>query len=472
MPAEIRKRDGRAVPFRTAPIASAIRRAMEATADPDRDCAEELAQLAADHVGQQSADAQVGIEDVQDSVIHILMETGHYDTAMAYARYRDDRERFRRSRVAADPSQPPPDVQVVDGQGRRIPWDRAWLTASCVAMGLDAKAAGEAIDLIAADLAGSMLRELPLPLFHSLMDAALVRTGRHHQAVSRAPLRLDRAVVREAVRETADGLAGLERLGRAAAEQLALEEGLPESVVRSWRQGRLWMDGLDDPRRGSVITATMDGITNPWQILAQAFAFAADERRRWRRLRIVLPPAILGHLERGAHVLLPPIRALAGLATVYLYCDGRTPLVTDWPLAGARVGLATYHEDYLLIRRLQDQGIPWITGPYLMSGGWRRRIAVECAVNAQGLDDEHAQLDALAADLATAAALRIAQLAGVPGMADADVRFALSGLAVASTSGQYLERAIMQEATRRGIVLQRTASLPEDACAHFARLLD
>ncbi len=469
-PDSLRKRDGRVVPFESAPISAAIRRAMTAAGDPDLDCADELSQIVVEHLAHSAESLCVGIEDVQDAVIHILAETGHYDTAMVYARYRDDRERWRREQRQRDPgSLVAPNLHVIDQTGHRRPWDRGWLAGQLAARcGLDAKSCAEILPLIEENLAGSLVTELSTPLLLSMVDAALVRTGRHAQATSLAPLRLDRDLVRAAM----GGDGSVERVGRVACEQLALDEAFPEPVVRLWCRGRLWIDGLDDPTRGTQLTATVDGITNPWQVLANAFALAAEAQRSWRRVRLVLPPSILGHLERGAQALVPAIAGLARMATVHLYCDGRTPLLSAWPFAGARVGLATYHDDFLLIRRMQDMGLPWISGPHLMSGGWRRRVAVEVAVNAQGLDGEHAQMDLLAMASVAACQRRLAQLPQTGEFANADLRFAVSGLPVDSPSCQYLERQILQEGVRQGISLVRTANLAEEACVHFGRLLE
>ena len=476
-PATLRKRDGQVVGFVPTPIAGAIRRAMEAAGDADADCAGELAMVVVDHLTHTCDGDCVDIEEVQDAVIHILLETGHYDTALAFVRYREDRERFRRSARTRDAASAgvAPNLHVVEPNGRRRLWDRAWIgELLAVRCGLDDKALAEVLPLVEDSLAGSLVTEIATPLLFSLVDAALVRSGRHALAAERSPLRLDRAQVRELISRGGDGRNSLERIGRLASEQLALSEGYPEAVVRLACRGRLWIDGLDDHRRGSQLTATVDGITNPWQVLASAMALAADAQRRWRRIRLVLPPSILGHLERGAQALVPAISGLARMAQVHLYCDGRTPLLSAWPFAGEKVGLATYHDDFLLLRRLHDMGLPYLSGPHLMSGAHRRRVAVDLALNAQGLEGEHAQMDALAMALVAACRRRLDQLLceGERDFDGADLRFALFGLPIDSPSGQYLERQVIQEGARHGITLARTAHLHEEACAHLGRLLE
>ena len=46
------------------------------------------------------------------------------------------------------------------------------------------------------------------------------------------------------------------------------------------------------------------------------------------------------------------------LGFVFLYCDGRTPLLTRWPFPGGRVSIATYNDDFLLLRQLQEGVTP------------------------------------------------------------------------------------------------------------------
>jgi len=304
----------------------------------------------------------------------------------------------------------------------------------------------------------------------SLVDAALVRCGMHLAADERAPLRIERAVARAALGEARDGVQALQQLGRHVFEQLSLSECYPEQVVRQYCRGRLWIDGLSDPKRASQFTATIEGSSNPWQVLTNACAVAAEHHGQWRRVRLVLPPSILGHLERGSPALLQPIVALANLAQVYLYCDGRTPLLGNWPFIGSNVSIATYNDDFLLLRQLQGMGLPMLSGSHLMRGGYRRRVAVELALNAQGLDGEFSQMDALAMGLVAAARVRLAQLGAVLG--GGEIRFAIFGLTMHSTSNEYLERQVIQEGLRNGLSLQRNSNLPEEACAHLARLLE
>ena len=472
-PSAVIKRDGQSVPFAAARIADAIARALHAVGVEDRALADELSRVVVEHLERACDQPSLGIEDIQDAVVHVLQESGNYDAALAYVRYRDARERHRRARSLVEPQAAVFHLVVTDEDGRRRPWSRPWLLQMLTERyALDAKAAHEALSQVEELLSDTTLTQLEAPLLLSLIDAALVRCGMHSLAAERSPLRLDRRGARQDVASAADGEQAVLRLGHRALEQLNLAENLPSQVGALYCRGRLWIDGLDDARRGSHFTATLDGTSNPWQILTQAFSLAAEAQPHWRRLSLVLPPCILGHLERGGHTLVAPIAALSRLAMVYLYCDGRTPLLARWPFPAGRVSIATYNDDFLLLRLLQEMRLPLLSGPHLMQGGYRHRACVETALNAQGLESEYSQMDALAMGLVAAVRIRLGQLGSDPVFHGGEARFALFGLPPNSASSEYLERQVVQEGARSGLSLVRSAHLSEEACAHLGRLLE
>lgn len=468
-PAAIIKRDGTTVAFALERIAGAIAKSLTAVGAGDHDLADELAVTVREHLERCHDRAALGVEEIQDAVVHVLQESGHYAAAIAYTRYRDARERRRRSdRITGDEGAAP-NLAVLDDDGQRRPWDRTQIAAGLMRLrGLDAKAADETVSGIEELLAGTDCTELSADLLASLADAALVRAGRHAAALAASELRVDRAALRTAVETAADGRGAVESAGRQLIARLALAEGYPAAVLRLWSSGRLWIDGLDDPRRGAQATLVVEGPANPWLVLTQAFAQAAKLGADWRRVRLILPPAILGHLERGANQLTGPLTDLARVCQPYLYCDGRTPLLNRWPFVGG-VGLATYQEDFLLQQRLAELGVPVVTGAHYALPGYGHRVAVELALNAQGLEGSFATMDLLAMGLVGAAQARLRQLGAAA--AGAESRFAIFGLARGSDSGEYLERQVLQEGLRAGIRLVRGVNLPEAACAHLGRLL-
>ncbi|MCL4514354.1 MAG: anaerobic ribonucleoside-triphosphate reductase [Firmicutes bacterium] len=90
----IRKRDGRIVPFDQEKITEAIFKAARAVGGEDRKLAAELSQAVVEYLVKKTTGIPM-VEEVQDVVEKILIETGHAKTAKAYILYRDRRTRIR-----------------------------------------------------------------------------------------------------------------------------------------------------------------------------------------------------------------------------------------------------------------------------------------------------------------------------------------------------------------------------------------
>ena len=93
---QIRKRGGRCVPFEDAKIADAIFKAAQAVGGANRELAEELSDVVVLFLEKQYGPNGIPtIEEIQDMVEKVLIETGHARTAKAYILYRERRGRIR-----------------------------------------------------------------------------------------------------------------------------------------------------------------------------------------------------------------------------------------------------------------------------------------------------------------------------------------------------------------------------------------
>lgn len=93
---EIRKRDGRVVPFDAEKITEAIFKAAKAVGGQNRRIAEALTDQVMIQLSQKGYNGvPPTVEDVQDIVEKVLIENGHARTAKAYILYRDRRTRIR-----------------------------------------------------------------------------------------------------------------------------------------------------------------------------------------------------------------------------------------------------------------------------------------------------------------------------------------------------------------------------------------
>lgn len=91
----IKKRDGREVAFDEQKITEAIFKAAKSVGGVDKQLAMELTLEVLRALKKENAEKMINVEDVQDMVEKVLIETGHAKTAKAYILYRDKRTRMR-----------------------------------------------------------------------------------------------------------------------------------------------------------------------------------------------------------------------------------------------------------------------------------------------------------------------------------------------------------------------------------------
>lgn len=95
---QIKKRDDRVVPFTESKITDAIFAAAKAVGGEDRQTAVELTVEVLKYLRKEYNGTIFSVEDVQDVVEKVLIETGHAKTAKAYIIYREKRSRIRDAR--------------------------------------------------------------------------------------------------------------------------------------------------------------------------------------------------------------------------------------------------------------------------------------------------------------------------------------------------------------------------------------
>lgn len=95
MISQIIKRDGRHAAFELDKITNAIFCAAQASGGQDRQLARSLAEQVAANIECKLNGQQPSVEQIQDEVERVLVETGHARTAKKYILYRDERTRVR-----------------------------------------------------------------------------------------------------------------------------------------------------------------------------------------------------------------------------------------------------------------------------------------------------------------------------------------------------------------------------------------
>ena len=92
---QIVKRDGRMAPFEIDKITNAIFGAAQASGGQDHDMAQELAEQVEKTLEETAGTETPTVEQVQDTVEKVLIESGHARTAKQYILYRNERTRVR-----------------------------------------------------------------------------------------------------------------------------------------------------------------------------------------------------------------------------------------------------------------------------------------------------------------------------------------------------------------------------------------
>ncbi len=95
---KIKKRDGRIVDFSKEKIAAAIFKAASSVGGEDYETAENLTERVVSYIYKNNKSEIPDVEDIQDAVEKVLIETGHARTAKAYILYRSKRTRMRETK--------------------------------------------------------------------------------------------------------------------------------------------------------------------------------------------------------------------------------------------------------------------------------------------------------------------------------------------------------------------------------------
>ena len=91
----ISKRDGRTVPYDRSKIEAAVFKAMDACSRGNHEEADRIAVLVEEQLANQFENRAPGVEDIQDTVENVLMDSGYAFVARKYILYRAERTRVR-----------------------------------------------------------------------------------------------------------------------------------------------------------------------------------------------------------------------------------------------------------------------------------------------------------------------------------------------------------------------------------------
>ncbi len=180
----VRKRDGRLVSFDIKKISNAIYKAATAVGGNDIVIADELAGVVMSFLEKIFIDNIPGIEDIQDMVEKVLIETGHAKTAKAYILYREKRA-LRRTRLLvrkqgrAEADTTDFSLMVDPGAKREIfPWDKSKIASALVEEAeVLPEVAQKIANIVERRVLASEIKRISSALIRELVDNELFEMG-------------------------------------------------------------------------------------------------------------------------------------------------------------------------------------------------------------------------------------------------------------------------------------------------------
>ena len=261
----VQKRDGRQVPFNEKKIADAIFKAAQAVGGEDRFLAEELAGVVTLFLQRNQNGSPPAIEDIQDMVERVLIETGHARTAKAYILYRDRRGRIRDSlRVRKERRQDrnSTDLSLLVDAGTRdeiTKWDKSKIVAALEAEAdMPSDVANEVASAVEKRVFSSEIPRISTALIRELVDNELFERGCEgklkKQAVIGMPkFDLDQLIFSKSMENSNITTNNPEAINLAIAEttlkQYALQEVFSKEVADAHLRGEIHLHDLGYPTR-------------------------------------------------------------------------------------------------------------------------------------------------------------------------------------------------------------------------------
>ncbi|MFH1857068.1 MAG: anaerobic ribonucleoside-triphosphate reductase [Candidatus Omnitrophota bacterium] len=181
---KVRKRDGRVMEFNKSKISDAIFKAAQAVGGEDRLLSDELAEAVTLFLKKNFAEKAPAIEEIQDAVEKVLIETGHAKTAKAYILYREKRAKIRESLKVRKKTQEKSDATDLSllvtplAKDEIAGWKKTKIIQALIKeAGLDAILAGEIAASVEQKIFKSGSTQISTALIRELVDNELFERG-------------------------------------------------------------------------------------------------------------------------------------------------------------------------------------------------------------------------------------------------------------------------------------------------------
>ncbi|MBN1808358.1 MAG: anaerobic ribonucleoside-triphosphate reductase [Planctomycetes bacterium] len=268
MPAikQVRKRDGNVVLFDVSKIADAIFKAASAIGGSDRQLADELANVVVMFLEKECPpDDTPEIEDIQDMVEKVLIETGHARTAKAYILYRQKRTDIRNNAVVrsekAGRTTTTDRLLLVEGRAveEKYPWDRNRIAQALVREAdLDGRIALNVAKAVENRILDSGLSSISTALIRELVNNELFELGypaklEKQRIIGMPRYDLEQVIFSKSKENSNISANNPEAINLSIAEhtlkQYALSSVFSRPVADAHREGRVHLHDLGYPTR-------------------------------------------------------------------------------------------------------------------------------------------------------------------------------------------------------------------------------
>ena len=262
---KVRKRDGRLVPFDETKIADAIFAAARSVGGEDRLLAEELASAVSFFLAKRFESRIPDIEDIQDMVEKVLIETGHAKTAKAYIIYREKRAQVRQSikvRKSTRGTGSSTDISLLVDPGSRdelVQWDKARIQQALIKEAeLDPYDARKIASSVEQKILNSGMNRVSTSLIRELVDNELFERGfstklAKQSVIGMPKYDLDQLILSRSNENSNITANNPEAINLAIAEttlkQYALQEVFSREVADSHLSGAVHLHDLGYPTR-------------------------------------------------------------------------------------------------------------------------------------------------------------------------------------------------------------------------------
>lgn len=254
-PLRVRLRDGSETLFDGRAVAEEIHRAAQAAGVDDRPLADELADVVALFLERRHDDTTPSVDEIDDMIEKVLLETGNVGPAKAFILNRERRTRLRHDAVAAPlPPEAASRGLMVDSSihATASPWDRRKIASALL---LEARVDGAVADAVAEAVEQRILAagidRVSTRLIRELVTGELFSRGHEQPSSDQAVVGLPRYDLR-AILSGSDHR-GPDGVGRAIEEatlgQFALEEIYSAETARAHVNGVLHLHGVGTPLR-------------------------------------------------------------------------------------------------------------------------------------------------------------------------------------------------------------------------------